>query len=1087
MTTTAPSPPELALHQAMQATVLRAFFGIGAGVCLLGVVFALLASGPLPAGSRPLMLLGYGSLALACAAGARLPPALAPRLLAPAVLAGLGVVSLVGLFTGWGLQTPGLIFFSLAVFLSSAISSVAVGRLGAVLALLVVLGLGGAEWAGWLPAPSGVPPLASRLAMHAAAILCGALMGRSVAQLLRQHLLAAGEREQRFLALLGIATHAYWETDAALRLTTLSQRLADGHFEPVRKATGRLLWEVPGLDFDEPTIDHMRADMERRATLHALVFDWQQGDGSQRRCQGSAEPRFDVAGRFIGYWGVARDVSSEHQAHQALAATEHRYHDLYNRIPTPLMLHRRGVVLDANPAAARLLGYASVDELLGHNLLTEHVTEFDRAAVQERMAQAENLAPGEVLPPRTMVFRTRSGGLVSVKATGVRADHDGQPAVLSISIDETEQRAAAQALSRSQALLARVVAMSPDIITLSNLHSGRYVMVNDSFCRLLGHALVDAQGKTSAELGLWHNPADRTQLLRALSEQGLVQDRLINFVTSAGRLLPLLVSATRLDADGQSYLLLNARDTSEATRVRLEREAILASASVGIAFTRQRRFVLANAQFERMYGWPVGLLAGRPLQALWSDAAHYETLQRELGPALARGEAVDVERQGQRRDGSRFQVRLRAKAIDPANPAESGTIWVAEDVTRARQTEQELARARDAAEAASRAKSAFLANTSHEIRTPLNGVLGLVRLARQPGLPLARQRQYLDQIAESAELLGAIISDILDLAKIEAGKLLLESAAFDLPALLRSLQQAHAALAASHGLAFEARLDPALPTWVRGDALRLRQVLSNFLHNALKFTTRGGIRLVVSRLPDERLRFEIHDTGPGIDAATQARLFEPFTQADESTTRQFGGTGLGLSICRELAHLMGGSVGLSSQPGQGSCFHLVLPLPALPDGEALLLPPEPVSGAALAGARVLLVEDNSVNMLIGVALLQHWGVLVTEASDGALALAAVDRAAAAGRPFDVVLMDVQMPGMSGHEATQALRLRYSAAQLPVIALTAAALVSERERAVAVGMNDFLTKPVDPERLLAALLRVLPTPPARGKEPMLNPA
>ena len=392
-------------------------------------------------------------------------------------------------------------------------------------------------------------------------------------------------------------------------------------------------------------------------------------------------------------------------------------------------------------------------------------------------------------------------------------------------------------------------------------------------------------------------------------------------------------------------------------------------------------------------------------------------------------------------------------------------------MTLARRAEQELAQARDAAEAASRAKSAFLANASHEIRTPLSGVLGLARLANAPGLSPERQRQYLAQISESAEQLAAILTDILDVAKIEAGKLQLEAAPFDLQALLQSLQQGYASLATSQGLTFEAQIDPALPAWVQGDALRLRQIAANFLNNALKFTASGGVRLVALGRPDSRLRLEVHDTGPGIAAATQERLFEPFTQADESTTRRYGGTGLGLSICRELALLMGGSVGLTSRPGQGSCFHAELPLQAVPAPAQPLAPPAE-GDARLRGARLLVVEDNEVNMIIAVAMLEQWGVQVTEASAGPQALAAVAELAAAGQRFDAVLMDLQMPDMSGYETTLALRATPAGAELPVIALTAAALVSERERAAAIGMAHFVTKPINPQLLQAALLRVL---------------
>jgi CheY-like chemotaxis protein len=258
----------------------------------------------------------------------------------------------------------------------------------------------------------------------------------------------------------------------------------------------------------------------------------------------------------------------------------------------------------------------------------------------------------------------------------------------------------------------------------------------------------------------------------------------------------------------------------------------------------------------------------------------------------------------------------------------------------------------------------------------------------------------------------------------------------------------------------------------------LRQIASNYLGNALKFTETGSVGLKAFRLgpahPDI-VRLEVHDTGLGIDAPTRARLFKPFTQADQSTTRRFGGTGLGLSICRELASLMDGTVGVDSGQGAGSVFWAEVPLPP-----ATLVPghprPDPDGDGALAGRRVLMAEDNPVNMLIATAVLERWGVEVVQAEDGRQAVAAVQQAQAEGRPFDAVLMDVQMPVMSGHEATRLLRQMQrdgrlgGVGSLPIIALTAAALVSEREEALGAGMNDFLTKPIDAEKLHASLLR-----------------
>ena len=284
------------------------------------------------------------------------------------------------------------------------------------------------------------------------------------------------------------------------------------------------------------------------------------------------------------------------------------------------------------------------------------------------------------------------------------------------------------------------------------------------------------------------------------------------------------------------------------------------------------------------------------------------------------------------------------------------------------------------------------------------------------------------------------------------------------------MHHAYLSLAEVKGLTLTLTIDDDVPGTVRGDPLRVRQILSNYVTNALKFTERGSVRIDVA-LRDGSVLLAVHDTGPGIDAATQARLFTPFSQADESVTRRYGGTGLGLSICRELAELMGGEVGVDSAPGQGSVFWAELPLRASAPAE-IAESADDDEDALLSGAHVLMVEDNPVNMLIAVAMLEQWGVQVAQSVDGEQAIQAVCAAADANDAFDLVLMDVHMPVMSGHAAVRRLRERFDARTLPVIALTAAALVSERDEAIAAGMNDFLTKPIDARRLRSTLARYL---------------
>ena len=328
---------------------------------------------------------------------------------------------------------------------------------------------------------------------------------------------------------------------------------------------------------------------------------------------------------------------------------------------------------------------------------------------------------------------------------------------------------------------------------------------------------------------------------------------------------------------------------------------------------------------------------------------------------------------------------------------------------------------------------------------------------------------------DSAQTLAAIIADILDFSRIEAGKLTLEAAPFSPAEIAGSVTRLNEVFAAEKGIGLQLTLDPGLAPWLMGDAVRVRQILSNYVGNAVKFTDRGQVRIRLGPLGDDEggLRLDVEDTGPGIDPAVQQRLFHPFTQADESTTRRFGGTGLGLSICRELAEAMGGRAGLHSVPGQGSRFWAELPLPAASPEDAAAAPSAEGAAEPLPPGRcVLVVEDNPVNMLVTVALMEQQGLTVLQARDGREAVDAVVESDAVGHPVHLVLMDVQMPVMGGHEAARILRQRWPAEALPIVALTAAALVSEREEALACGMNDFITKPIDPQHLQTVLRRHL---------------
>jgi signal transduction histidine kinase/FixJ family two-component response regulator len=762
-------------------------------------------------------------------------------------LSTLVVLGALAILLGEGIHTPALAYAGLLLCGVAAVGGPRMGWGLAVATVALLLGLYFAELQGLILGAADRPDVSVLLRLFTVWgwLAAGLGAGLVLHHALQQVLLDARRREQRFRAMLRIAVDWYWEQDASFRYTYVSEKTGQGSLLALAHRVGDAPWDIVEFGLTAEQMDAHRAQLEARKPFTRLIAKRRDESGQAHFVSLSGEPHFDERRVFQGYRGIGRDVTHEVSAQMAVAASEARYRELFARSPTPLVLHRRGLVLEANAAAAQMFGFDAPRDMLGFNLL-EVDEEVDSqsptgAAVKPpkvlaRVAALDAGAPGDSLPVTDFCMRSRRGQRIFAQVTATRVETPQGAATLSLYFDNTAH-----------------------------------------------------QQMTSA-----------------------------------------------------------------------------------------------------------------------------------------------------------------------------------------------LAAARDAAEAASRAKTAFLANTSHEVRTPLHGLLGLARLAQAPDLDETRRQRYLEQILDSAEGLSHIITDVLDLSKIEAGKLSLDTTVFSLYDELVNVQRSYEPLADAKGLRFELRIDSAVPTTVSGDPVRVRQILSNYINNALKFTEEGWVQLDARMTDAGLVQLTVTDTGPGIDPATQARLFSPFTQADESTTRRYGGTGLGLSICRELASLMQGRVGVTSRPGEGSSFWAELSLPRA-QSAPLVVDISLDDTDSLRGARVLMVEDNPVNMKIGVALLEKWGVEVTQAEDGHLAVQAVNDAFAHGRGPDVVLMDVQMPSMSGHEAARQLRQHYSKETLPIIALTAAALVSERDDALDAGMNDFLTKPIDNQRLQQTLVSVLKARRAKQNE------
>ncbi|MBF0476089.1 MAG: PAS domain S-box protein [Deltaproteobacteria bacterium] len=779
-------------------------------------------------------------------------------------------------------------------------------------------------------------------------------------------------------------------------------------------------------------------------------------------------------------FGISRDISDIKIAEEALRENIERFRQMFetNQAIKLVVNPHDGSILDANQAACNFYGY-SRDELIGMK-----VSRINTLPPDQIKAEIEKAASGEQLYFQFQ-HRLSSGAIRDVEVYAGPITVQGKTLLYSIIHDITERKQIENALIESEEKFRQLSENIQDLFWLGAIDWTAIYYVSNAYEKIWGRPCSSVYEHPLSWLdGVVEEDRQEVEnyfltIKDGTDSPGKFPDCRIRSTDGSIRWVSARHYPVR-DKSGKIYRIsgivedITARKNIEMVLNRLvtQHNAILENVPVGIAFVKNRKFIWQNQKMEDIFGYSFAEMENQTTALYYVSKEEYKQFGDEAYPIISQGKTCHTERLMKRKDGSLFWCSLTGKGI-LLGDEQSGSIWISDDISLRKKAEEEIIKARQFAEITNRTKSEFLANMSHELRTPLNGIIGGASLLVDTDLNI-QQYNYAVMVKTSAEALLDLINDILDLSKIEAGRMELEKVDFDLQEVLSQVFSIITPKAAGKEVRLDYLINDDVPQFLQGDPVRLRQVLINLVGNAIKFTQEGFVSAIINLEEIDgqqcRLRFRVIDTGIGLPPDKISDIFEPFKQVDGSITRRYGGTGLGLAISKKIVELMNGEIWAANNPAldRGATFNFTAWMDI---GRKIIFDDDIISPISYQHPcrKVLLVEDNAINQMITRELLKKVGHIVDTANNGREAVEKYTE-----HEFDLVLMDVQMPVMDGFQATRLIRQKEEASgkHIPIIAMTAYAMKGDRERCLNSGMDDYITKPVSAEKLYVIVNRLV---------------